>query len=109
MDTDAVVPVEDDAKVDVDAAVGSAWLEVLEAPLFSGDFGDFGDFVDFEDFGSSSSESELSLEAPVVDGLLSDEAGLPGISVVPGPTAPRPAACRFVRITETLMGVGRRS
>jgi hypothetical protein len=42
--TDAVVAVEDDAKVDVDAVVGNAWLEVLEAPLFLGDFGDFGVF-----------------------------------------------------------------
>jgi hypothetical protein len=95
--TDAVVAVEDDAKVDVDAAVGNAWLEVLEAPLFLGDFGDFRVFGDFGDFDSSSSESELSLEA------------LFGISVVPGPTAPRPAACRFARVTETSMGVGRRS
>ena len=64
------------------------------------------------DGGSSFSESELSSgdDAPAVDGLLSGESGLSrASSSLPGPTAPRPASCRFARIAGTLMGVGRRN
>lgn len=73
--------------VEVDVAV--AWVEVLALPSFG-------------DGGSSSSESELSPGegTPVVEGLLPGESGLSGPSsaLLPGPTAPRPASCRFASV-----------
>ena len=72
--------------------------------------------LSFGDDGSSSSESELSAGdgAPVVDGLLPGESGfsVPSSgssesSALPGPTAPRPASCRFFRMADTSIGDGR--
>lgn len=89
------------ADVEIDVNVGGAWLDVPDEVLPWGD----GD--------SSSSESELSDEdePPAVEGLLSGESGLSGPSPpsLPGPTAPRPASCRFACVAKILMGFGRRS
>lgn len=88
-----------DVEIDVNVC-GGAWPVVPGGLLSSGEGG------------SSSSESELSDgdEAPTVEGLLSGESGLSRpSSSLPGPAAPKPASCRFERVANSLMGVGRRS
>lgn len=69
--------------------VEEAWLDSIDV-VFS-----------FGDGGSSWSTPKQSPGdgALVVDGLQAGESGLLGSSSLPGPIAPRPASCRFSRVT----------
>ena len=108
-DLDGVVDVVRVLEEDGNDVVLEVVAEVEEAWLGADD-----ELLSLGDGGSSSSEPELPAGdgAPVVDGLLPGESGLSGpssgTSALPGPTAPRPASCRFVRIADTWIGEGRR-